>query len=845
MTSATCAPPKYVVKEPKNLSPRIRWLRDFYFQGVDRCWNNEWTSWTTGTPWDFQYEELPYYIVPETYAFFPTFRAAFKQTARPVSLHPDFWSWSLPERKAWFVKKVMVDYLPQEILPGDLIAGARFNVQTSTCLTKREAKDYAKLVFEKGGTREAVKWFHDHGYGNAGATSGHLIPDYARVLEKGWKEIHEDLSARLESLSEGDRKGQRGAQLRAMLTAATTARDVAARYREHCLALADREADDARRQELAQMAENLGRVPWEPAETFWQGVQSLWLTHMLIMSEENYPGPGVSFGRIDQYLYPLWEKSLAEGTGPGLDKTEGREFGKEILKCFWIHANTAYDAMLRTGGNQGITAGYGQLITLSGMGADGADMTNDLTYAMLEVIDEMSPILEPKPNVRLHRHTPDELYDKLIRMVADSQGAPFLLNFDERSMAGMMRQARKSGVEHLIHEGNVHEYAPVGCLENTMVGNDRSGTVDLNLNLLKAVELALTGGYDLAPFTDPMTGKTDPIRRWGPDTGDATTFGTWEEFWQAYVVQTKFIVKKIVDLFARTEQVLARFSPTPYVSSLVKGCAEKGLDITQGGPELFYATVEAVTYATTVDSLLAVKYLVFDRQICTMQELVGALRNNWEGHEILQAQALNKAPKYGRDDDQADEMACKVMELWAEETWKHKTATGRQVRPGMLSWNYWIADSFVLPASPDGRPRGRFLSNALCPSNGADINGPTANVNSVGKVLGGKTSGDNGDWGDFVNLLPNGGSHTMTFSPSLIRDPEHKEKFKAFLRGYAENGGTALQINMVDTDMLRDAQKHPENYKHLLVRVTGYNAYFTSIGKELQDEIIARETHRM
>ena len=208
--------------------------------------------------------------------------------------------------------------------------------------------------------------------------------------------------------------------------------------------------------------------------------------------------------------------------------------------------------------------------------------------------------------------------------------------------------------------------------------------------------------------------------------------------------------------------------------------------------------------------------------------------------------ALNKAPKYGRDDDQADELGRQVMELWAGETWQHKSpVTGRQFRPGMLSWNYWIADSFILPASPDGRPQGKFLSNALCPSNGADSNGPTANVNSVGKVLGGKSSNGDGDWGEFVNLLPNGGSHTMTFSPSLIRDPEHREKFKAFLRGYVENGGTALQINMVDADMLRDAQKHPENYKHLLVRVTGYNAYFTSIGKELQDEIIAREAHRM
>ena len=376
-----------------------------------------------------------------------------------------------------------------------------------------------------------------------------------------------------------------------------------------------------------------------------------------------------------------------------------------------------------------------------------------------------------------------------------------------------------------------------------MVGNDRSGTVDNNLNLLKAVELALTGGYDLMPFTDPMTRKTDLRKRWGPDTGDPTTFTTWEQFWDAYVAQTRFIIEKSVELYNRTDALRARFSPTPYLSCLVRGCAEKGLDVTQGGAELAYITIEAVTYATTVDSLLAIKHLVFDEKACTMAELVQALRDNWEGHAVLQARALRKAPKYGRDDPVADTLAREVMDLWTEETWKHKTeATGAQYRPGMLSWNYWIADSFILPASPDGRPKGKFLSNALCPSNGADTHGPTANVNSVGKVLGGH--GPDGDWGDFINLLPNGGSHTMTFSPSLLRDPEHQAKFKAFLRGYTENGGTALQVNMVDAAMLRDAQQHPEDYRHLLVRVTGYNAYFTSIGKELQDEIIARETHQ-
>jgi formate C-acetyltransferase len=520
-----------------------------------------------------------------------------------------------------------------------------------------------------------------------------------------------------------------------------------------------------------------------------------------------------------------------------------REFGKEILRCFWIHANTVYDAMIQVGGNQGITSGFGQLVTLSGMGPGGADMTNDLTYAILEVIDELAPILEPKPNVRLHRNSPDELLDRLVDMIASSQGAPFLLNFDERSMAGLLRQAREAGCEHLIHRGNVHDYAPVGCLENTMVGNDRSGTVDNNLNLLKAVELALTGGRDLAPAVDPLTGKPAPIAQDGPETGDARTFESFERFWQAYAEQTRHLVKRCVDLYEKSEAIRAEFCPTPYLSCLVRGCAEQGLDVTQGGAELSFTTIEGVTFATTVDSLLAIQYLVFDEKQASMAELIRALEDNWEGHQTLQARAKYRAPKYGRDDDEADEMARRVMDLWTGEVWKHRTAsTRRRFRPGMLSWNYWVGDGYILAASADGRPKGQFLSNAICPSNGADIHGPTANANSVGKALGG-TAAAGGDWDGYRSSLPNGASHTMTFNPSLLRDRAHREKFKGFLRGYCRNGGTALQVNVIDAEMLRDAQRNPQNYRHLLVRVTGYNAYFTNIGRELQDEIIARLSH--
>jgi len=823
------------VKEPYNLSPRIKWLYDYYFKGTERNWNNEYLAFSNGNKDDWLFEEMNFYIVPEVYSFFNTFNKAFNQNAVTLDLPPDFFKNGLAERKAYFTRKAMVERVPAEILPGDLLAGSRFNIVCSKCWTAAEKKKHHKLVLGKGALRDRLFAFKDKGFGNCGPTSGHLIADYPRILKIGFKGLHHYYSELYDDLNAAEKSGKQGSNLRAMLDACLMPRDLAAVYRDECLALAEKEADQARKAELLQMAENLKVVPWEPAENFWQAIQSLWLTHMLVMADENYPGPGVSFGRLDQYLLPYWQQSMAEGMDI--------EFGKEILKCFWIHCNTAYDAMIRTGSNQGITAGYGQLFNLSGMGKGGADLTNELTYVLLEVIDEMSPILEPKPNVRLHRNSPEELLDKVVEMVSNSQGAPFLLNFDERSMAGLLRQAEKADCRDLINEDNVHDYGAVGCLENTMCGNDRSATVDCNLNLYKAVELTLGGGSELQTYTDSLWGKpygpTDDV----PKTGDPAGFTDFEVFYKAFAEQLTYIISKMAALYDEMDAVRAEFSPTPYLSTLVRGCAEQGLDITQGGAELKFITIEAVTFATTVDSLLAIKYLVFDQKICTMEELIQALKANWAGYEKLQAAAINKAPKYGRDDEEADQIALRVMNSWSEEVWRYKTkSTGARFRPGMLSWNYWISSGYILPASPDGRLKGQFLSNAICPVNGADIKGPTANANSVGKALGGHA--EKGDYLTYLNSLPNGASHTITLNPALVKSPEHKEKLKAFLRGYTENGGTALQINIIDADMLRDAQAHPENYRNLLVRVTGYNAYFSSIGRELQDEIIARESHK-
>ena len=711
---------KYKIKEASNLSPRVKWLRDYYFKGIDRKWNNELISFSNGNEWDIVHEESHFYVAPEMYGFIQLGTVALKQISKKVGLPNGFWEKSLPERRAWFVDEVMVNHMPQELLPGDLIAGARFLIMASKCLDKKQTKDRSKAFDGKKGMRKALLEYHDRGYGNFGSISGHIIPGYENVLKHGFKAIYEDLESRYNKLSDKDKQSKKGGQLRAMMTAAKMPQRVAQKYAELCKSLADKEADENRKAELREMEKNLRRVPWEGASSFWEAVQSLWITHMLVMSDEGYTGAGLSFGRIDQYLLPFWKKSINNGMD--------RDFGKEILGCFFMHCNSVYDAMIKTGNNQGITSSFGQIINLSGMGKDGKDMTNELTYVFLEVIDEMNPILEPKPNVRLHRNSPDELLNKLIDMVATCQGAPFILNFDERSMAGLMREAKMSGMEHLINEDTVYDYGTVGCIENTMVGNDRSNTVDNNVNLLKSVELVLNDGKDLIPYYN-STGKPYPIKQEGPKTGDPRNFKTFEEFFAAFEAQIKAVIKKFVGFYTITENARAKYGPTPYLSCLVKGCAERAKDITEGGAELKYVTMEGGTFATTVDSLLAIKYLVYDNKDCTMDELIQALRDNWKGHEILQAKALNKAPKYGRDDEEADELGKRVMDTWANEVWKYKVeSTGVQYRGGMLSWNYWIADSCILAASADGREKGKFLSNAICPSNGADINGPTSNA---------------------------------------------------------------------------------------------------------------------
>jgi pyruvate formate-lyase/glycerol dehydratase family glycyl radical enzyme len=797
--TSDAASPTAVWSPASTLSPRVQRLRDQYWAFYERDYTNEVRAYSTGTPWDQVYAPWNWTNVPEMMMFFEGAKTYLLASASIVSLPPGFWDLPLAMRRAIFFKRVVEEYLPVQILDGELVFGSHFSTALSRSLTRSEARRFAKM--EKQFLNE-VRRLDRLGVGNCGAVPGHLIPNYPRVLHQGWKAIKAEADAMAgDPASTPSQRALAGA----ISLGADGVRALAGRYALEAENLARRETDSSRKAELLEAARICRKVPWEPAETFPEAIQSLWFAHMLVLVAESYPGPGVSPGRIDQYLYPYYRADLDSGR---LTK----EWAREWLQCLWIKHNYAYDYQGWVGTNQGINASFGQLVTLGGIDQSGEDASNELTYLLLDVVQEMN-LLEPKPNIRLHRNTPEPLLDRVVDMVADAQGSPFLLNFDESSIAGLRWQG--------LPEADLWDYAPVGCLENTLQGNDRSGTVDVNLNLAKAVELALHDGRDAASGEQV-----------GPRTGDPRTFATFDQFYEAFKTQLKAIMALLIAANNIADSGRARFEPTPYLSALVDGCLEKGLDVAAGGARHNYLTVEGMALATTADSVAAIKKLVYDDGKVSMKELLSATDANFKGHDALRQMLLHRAPKFGNDDDLADELACDISRYWTQEAFQQFTPdTGKRYRGGYLSWNYWVAYAPKTAATPDGRLRGQFLSNGVCPVNGADRLGPTAVIKSVGRLG--------------LETAPNGCSHTMSLSPSLLEKPENRRKLAALLRAYAHAGGTCLQINVVSPDTLRAAQREPDAYRNLLVRVTGYNAYFTMLGKEIQDEIIARESHAL
>ncbi|MBD3407472.1 MAG: hypothetical protein GF411_15245, partial [Candidatus Lokiarchaeota archaeon] len=710
----------------EDLSERVRLLREHFYSFHKRKVTNEPFAFTTGMTWDELYSYHDWANEPALYQFLPSIEQTLKAMAIQVDLPEDFWSYHLPMRRAIFFREVMTSYMPIEIIDGELIVGFHFNTALSRCLTKSEARFREKSMnrWFKDATR-----LNDAGIGTAASVPGHLIPNYAKALRIGLEGLVNEYQQLLEDVISDEHREF----VEALIVSLKTADILSKRYAEKAKKLAEAESNPVRKDELEKVAAICSRVPWKPPETFWEALQALWIIHMLVMAAESYPGAGLSHGRWDQYLYPYYKRDLESGTIT-------RSFAKELLHCYWIKHNYVYDFQGRLGINQGINSSFGQLMTLSGCGPNGEDLTNELTWLALEVIEEMN-LLEPKPNVRIHRNTPQDFLIRVSEIIANAQGSPFLLNFDEHSIEGLVWQG--------VPRDEAWDYGIVGCLENTMQGNDRSDTVDVNINLAKAIELALNDGRDF------QTGE-----QLGVNTGDPRSFHSLEDLLSAVKKQLDTLVKLLVKTGNAADTIRAKYQPTPYLSALMDGCAERGKDVNQGGTDYNFNTMEGMGIATLADSVAAIKKFVFDQKRISMSELLEALHANYEGFEEIRQLLRNKAPKFGNDDDYVDDIARELSMHWAKEVFKYRNDfTGRHYRAGYLSWNYYIPLAPLTAATPDGRRRGEYLSGGVGAVQGMDSKGPTASIRSVGKLG--------------LETVPNGASHTITISPSMVRSPEH------------------------------------------------------------------------
>jgi len=559
--------------------------------------------------------------------------------------------------------------------------------------------------------------------------------------------------------------------------------------------MATHEENPQRKQELETIANNCEWVPAKPARNFREAMQSMWFTYIATMLEGW--GPGLGFGRLDQYMYPLYKHDLENG---GITKEEARE----LIALLYIKINE----MVMPFSGKATTQGNGQLtlsgITLGGIDKNGRDAVNDLSFLFLEAEEDVH--LQEDLTVRVHNSTPETFLMKACDIA--------------RKMKGKIKfVSDKTIIKQLLKDGkpitSARDYAVTGCFIRTVPGFSFDPGGDF-INLPMMLELALNNGKSR------LTGE-----QLGPQTGDLRKFQSYEEVWNAYCQQVAYLVRNVVIANNLNRQLFAQYAPTPLQSSLFKGCIEKGLDVTQGGTNPYSTLSLWITGIPNVgDSLAALKKLVFDDKVITMQQMVDALDKNFGGEEKI-LHLIKTTPKFGNDIDYVDSIVNEVLVNVSDEFSKYE---------GFGGLRYTVAGGSVIAnlplgkatgALPDGRLAGLPLSEGgISPYQGRNISGPTATMKSVAKLDLIKASG-----GNVLN---------MRFSPDSLSNESKLKKFALMIRNFCETGGDLVQFNIIDTATLLDAQKHPENYRDLLVRVATYSAYFVDLPVEQQNDIIAR-----
>lgn len=613
--------------------------------------------------------------------------------------------------------------------------------------------------------------------------TGHIIPAYSKIIKEGFGSVLDRCNESMKSHT-----GEQLEYAKAMKICCEAAIHYINRYADLAAEIAETASAENKAQ-MYKISAACRNVATKPASSFFEAVQLFWLTHELLYTE-TFPA-SISMGRFDVYMNPFLEKDLADGT---LTESEA----EDIMDALWVKFSENLHAY--------------QNITLGGLNQDGTYTANKMTYLTIQTSYKMR-YDQPLLNIRYHKSMPKSLWEDSMLLIKTGMGMPAFHNDVE-----IFKSKLKMG----LAAEDIYNYGLVGCVEPTAAdGKEYGKTECLRINWGKVMEMMLSNGkcFDsedvLAPF---YPHKLESIK-------------TYSEFYEWYKKELLTFTEVCMDAITLIDATVPYYYPTPLLSITMDGCIERGRDVTGGGAKYNHTGINACGMANAVDSLAAIKDIVFDKQILSLPELAEILQKNFVGYEELQKYVSRKCPKYGNDDDAADLIMRDLLKVYDELIRSKKNARGGDWQLGLYSVEDHAKMGLRTGAMPNGKLQGQALANALSPVQGADHIGPTALINSVVK--------------SDLSIATNNVVLDLKFTPSFLENEKHVEALKILIDTYFDKGGLEIQFNVIDRATLLDAQMHPEKHEDLVVRVSGFSAYFTTLMKTTQDEIIARTEYEV
>lgn len=608
--------------------------------------------------------------------------------------------------------------------------------------------------------------------------SGHIIPGYDRIIQKGFGGIIAECDEKLRTASSKEKPF-----VESMRMCAQAATDYILRYHNKAEFLLKNTTNEQYRKQLTRISNACLNISTKPASSFFEAVQLLWLTHEL-MYNENIP-TSISLGRVDQYLNPYYEKDKAAGI-------INYDSASELIDAFWIKCSTTIHAY--------------QNVTLGGTDAAGNYMANDLTYICLQATRKLRND-QPLLSLRYSPNIPQDLWDESVALLKLGLGFPAFFS-DENTI--------KARIAAGLSPEDAQNYGIIGCVEPCAPGAEYSKTEILRVNWTKILELMLQQKnlYGSDQKLEPLEKK------------DLSTIKDFDSFYTWYKNELLTYTRRAMDIINYMDTPWPYYYPTPALSMTMADCIQNGMDVTGGGTTYNNSGVNAAGMANAVDSLAAIRKAVFEDKVVSLQELAQAMAVNFKGYEKLHYYLKNKCPKYGNDDDSVDALMADLVDSYAKMTSAVTNPRGGIWQLGLYSVEDHAKLGILTGATPDGRLEGVSLANAICPVQGADHIGPTAVINSLLKTD--------------LSIATNHMVLDLKFNPVFFEKPTHINALKMLINSYFKRGGLEIQFNVIDAKTLLEAQAHPQEHQNLVVRVSGFSAYFVTLGETTQNEIIAR-----